>query len=92
MLYRCENRAHNKATNQISNRSAVDAGKSDTEIYVGHTDGRKDGRLDELYITNLVCYTYFHWFFSPECQHIFGKQTGYIFQSPKTIKTWTTKH
>jgi hypothetical protein len=45
-----------------------------------------------LYITNLVCYTYFHWFFNPECQHIFGKQTGYIFQSPKTIKTWTTKH
>ena len=34
----------------------------------------------------------FHWFFNPECQHIFGKQTGYIFQSPKTIKTWTTKH
>ena len=34
-------------------------------------------------ITNLVCYTYFHWFFSPECQYIFGKQTGYIFQSPK---------
>ena len=46
----------------------------------------------KVYITNLVCYTYFHWFFSPECQHIFGKQTGYIFQSPKTIKTWTTKH
>ena len=45
-----------------------------------------------VYITNLLCYTYFHWFFSPECQHIFGKQTGYIFQSPKTIKTWTTKH
>ena len=44
------------------------------------------------YITNLVCYTYFHWFFSPECQHIFGKQTGYIFQSPKTIITCTTKH
>jgi hypothetical protein len=40
-----------------------------------------------IYITNLVCYTYFHWFFSPECQHIFGKQTGYIFQSPKKIKT-----
>ena len=40
-----------------------------------------------MYITNLVCFTYFHWFFSPECQHIFGKQTGYIFQSPKTIKT-----
>ena len=45
-----------------------------------------------MYITNLVCYTYFHWFFKPECQHIFGKQTGYIFQSPNTIKTWTTKH
>jgi hypothetical protein len=45
-----------------------------------------------IYITDLVCYTYFHWFFIPECQHIFGKQTGYIFQSPKTIKTWTTKH
>ena len=44
------------------------------------------------YITDLVCYTYYHWFFNPECQHIFGKQTGYIFQSPKTIKTWTTKH
>ena len=42
------------------------------------------------YITNLVCYTYFHWFFSPECQHKFRKQTGYIFQSPKQIKTWTT--
>ena len=45
-----------------------------------------------IYITNLVCYTYFHWFFSPECQHIFGKQTGGTFQSQKTIKTWTTKH
>jgi hypothetical protein len=43
-----------------------------------------------IYITDLVCYTYIHWFFNPECQHIFGKQTGYIFQSPKTIKTWTT--
>ena len=43
-------------------------------------------------ITDLVCYTYFHWFFNPEYQHIFGKQTGYIFQSPKTIKTWTIKH
>ena len=29
-------------------------------------------------ITNLVCYTHFHWFFNPECQHIFRKQTGYI--------------
>ena len=49
-------------------------------------------RIIYIYITNLVCYTYFHWYFNPECQHIFGKQTGYIFQSPKTIKTWTTKH
>ena len=24
-----------------------------------------------IYITDLVCYTYFHWFFSPECQHIY---------------------
>ena len=38
------------------------------------------------YITDLVCYTYVHWFFNPECQHIFGKQTGYIFQSPKRLK------
>jgi hypothetical protein len=56
---------------------------------------RKPEEMTELstnYITDLVCYTYFHWFFNPECQHIFGKQTGYIFQSPKTIKTWTTKH
>jgi hypothetical protein len=45
-----------------------------------------------IYITDLVCYTYFHWFFNSECQHIFGKQTGYIFQSPKTIKKWATKH
>ena len=45
-----------------------------------------------FYITNLVCYTYFHWFHNPECQYIFGKQTGYIFQFPKTIKAWTTKH
>ena len=45
-----------------------------------------------IYISNLVRYTYFHCFLNPECQHIFGKQTGYIFQSPKTIKTWTTKH
>ena len=29
-------------------------------------------------ITNLVCYAYFHWLFNPECQHIFGNQTGYI--------------
>jgi hypothetical protein len=43
------------------------------------------------YITDLVCDTNFHWLFNHECQHIFGKQTGYIFQSPKTITTWTTK-
>jgi hypothetical protein len=70
------------------------------EKYLGRTDRGKrvypppplgSGGII-IYITNLVCYTYFHWFFSPECQHIFGKQTGYIFQSPKTIKTRTTKH
>jgi hypothetical protein len=30
-----------------------------------------------IYITDLVRYTNFHWFFNHECQHIFGKQTGY---------------
>ena len=44
------------------------------------------------YITDLVCRTNFHWSFNHECQHIFGKQTGYIFQSPKTMVTWTTKN
>jgi hypothetical protein len=43
------------------------------------------------YATDLVCYTNSHWFFKHECQHIFGKQMGYIVQSLKTIKTWTTK-
>ena len=38
------------------------------------------------YITNLVCYTYVHWFFNPECQHIFGKQTGIYFSPPKRLK------
>ena len=36
-------------------------------------------------ITDLVCYTNFHWFFNHKCQHIFGKQTEYIFQSPKNV-------
>ena len=51
-----------------------------------------------IYITNLVCYAYFHWLFNRECQHIFGKQTGYIctfsvslFGPQKTITTWLTK-
>ena len=35
-------------------------------------------------ITNLVCYTYFHWFFNPECQHIFGKQTGVYISAPNS--------
>ena len=39
-----------------------------------------------IYITNLVCYTYFHWFFSPECQHIFRKQTGIYFSPQKRLK------
>ena len=34
------------------------------------------------YITNLVWYTYCHWFFNPECVLIYL----YIFQSPKKIK------
>ena len=38
------------------------------------------------YITNLVCYTYLHWFFNPECQHIFGKQTGIYFNPQKRLK------
>jgi hypothetical protein len=45
-----------------------------------------------FYITDLVYYTYFHWFFNPECQRILGKHTGYIFQYPKKNKAWTTKH
>jgi hypothetical protein len=56
----------------------------------GYTNDNKSSTY--INITNLVCYTYFHWFLNPECQHIFGKQTEYIFQSPKTIKTWTTMH
>ena len=42
------------------------------------TDDGDYGDWIWLYITNLVCYAYFHWLFNPECQHIFGKQTGYI--------------
>ena len=37
-------------------------------------------------ITDLVCYTYFHWSFNPECQHIFGKQTGIYFSPQKRLK------
>jgi hypothetical protein len=51
-----------------------------------------------VYITNLVCYAYFHWLFNPECQHIFQKQTGYICRfsdsliwRQKTISTRLTK-
>ena len=43
------------------------------------------------YITNLVCYTHFHWFFNPECQHIFGKQTGYICTFSVSL-IWTPKN
>jgi hypothetical protein len=42
-------------------------------------------------IMDLVCYTNSHWFFNYECQHIFGKQTGYIFQSPKNDTNMTDK-
>jgi hypothetical protein len=41
---------------------------------------------------DLVCYTHFHWFFNHECQHIFGKQTGYIFQSPKNDNNMDDKN
>jgi hypothetical protein len=41
-----------------------------------------------LYITDLVCYTNFHWFFIHECQHIFAKQMGYIFQSLNVCLLW----
>ena len=44
-----------------------------------------------IYITDLVRYTNFHWFFNHECQHIFGKQTGYIFYSPKNVDTGDKK-
>ena len=43
------------------------------------------------YITNLVCYTYFHWLFNPECQHIFGKQTGYIYTFSVSL-IWAPKN
>ena len=42
-----------------------------------------------IYITDLACYTNFHWFFNHECQHIFGKQ---IFQSPKNDKNMNDKN
>ena len=29
-----------------------------------------------IYITDLICYTIFHWFFNHECQHIYGLQNG----------------
>ena len=35
------------------------------------------------YNTDLFCYTNLHWLMNHECRHIFGKQTGYIFQFPK---------
>jgi hypothetical protein len=34
------------------------------------------GRYIYIYITNLVCYTYFQWLFNPECQHIFENRRG----------------
>ena len=44
----------------------------------------------QLYITELVCST--NWFLNHECQHIFGKQTGYIFQSSKNNKNVDDKN
>ena len=42
------------------------------------------------YITDLVSYTCFHWFFNPECQHIFGKQTVYISVPQKDTNIFNT--
>ena len=50
------------------------------------------GETIYIYITDLVCYTNFHWFFNHECQNIFGKQTGYIFQSPKNNNNMSDKN
>ena len=47
--------------------------------------------LSLSYITNLVCYTYCHWLFNPECQHIFGKQTGYIYTFSVSL-IWAPKN
>ena len=45
-----------------------------------------------MYITDLVCYTNSHWLFNHECQHIFGKQTGYIFHSSENNKNMDDKN
>ena len=37
-------------------------------------------------ITNLVCYTYFHLFFSPECQHNSENRRGIHFSPQKRLK------
>jgi hypothetical protein len=75
-----------------TNNNEIEWRKKNTTLFKNPIEKSVPVSRISHYITNLVCYTYFHWFFNPECQHIFGKQTGYIFQSSKTIKTWTTKH
>ena len=50
-----------------------------------------DSNLTQQFITDLVCCTNLHWFFNPECQHKFEKQTEYIFQSPKNDKNMDDK-
>jgi len=57
-------------------------------MLIGYIPSQKDTSYTKqlfanIYITDLVCYTNFQWVLNHECQHIFGKQTGYIFQSPK---------
>jgi hypothetical protein len=42
----------------------------------------RDARL-HLYATDLIYYTHVHWFFSPECQHIFGITDGVYISVPQ---------
>ena len=66
--------------------------------YTNHKLLMESGRWNNIDRVNILCTksdditigAEYHYIM--KCQHIFGKQTGYIFQSPKTIKTWTTKH
>ena len=44
-----------------------------------------------IYITNLVCYTYFHWFFNPECQHNIRKTDEVYISVPKNDKNMDDK-
>jgi hypothetical protein len=39
-----------------------------------------------MYYEFSLLHIYFHWFLNPECQHIFGKQTGIYFSPQKRLK------